>query len=171
MIHDAIQFGEKQKVKIVIMEPRELGKAAAELKEKNIPVILGKTLALPEYEDDLYDSAYTLPAEAYKAGVKFAFGSFENQFVRNLPYQAAAAVAFGLPYDEALKAITINAAQIWGVADQIGSVEKGKWADLIVADGDPLEIQADIKHIYIKGREVDLETRQRQMYEKYLNRP
>ena len=171
MIHDAIQFGDKQRVKIVIMEPRELGKAAAELKEKNIPVILGKPLSLPEYEDDPYDSSYTLPAEAYKAGVKFAFGSFENQFVRNLPYQAAAAVAFGLPNDEALKALTINPAQIWGVADQIGSVEKGKWADLIVADGDPLEIQTGIKHIYIKGKEVELETRQRQMYDKYLNRP
>jgi imidazolonepropionase-like amidohydrolase len=170
-IHDALQFADKQKVKIVILQPRELPKVAAELKERNVPVILGKVMALPENEDDLYDSAYTLPAEAYKAGVKFAFGSFDNQFVRNLPYQAAAAVAFGLPYEEALKALTINAAQIWGVADQIGSVEKGKWADLIVADGDPLEIQTEIKHVYVKGREVDLENRQKQMYEKYLNRP
>ena len=166
----AIQFGEKQKIKIVILHPRELGKAAAELKEKNVPVILGKVLALPEYEDDPYDSSYALPAEAYKAGVKFAFGSFDNQFVRDLPYQAAMAVAFGLPYDEALKALTITPAQIWGVADQIGAVEKGKWADLMVTDGDPLEIQPAVKRVYIKGKAVDMSTRQRQLYEKYLSR-
>ena len=59
--------------------------------------------------------------------MKFAFGTFKNEFVRNLPYQAATAVAFGLPYDEALKAVTINPAQIWGAGDKIGSMEKGKW--------------------------------------------
>jgi imidazolonepropionase-like amidohydrolase len=128
-------------------------------------------LALPENEDDAYDSASTLPAEAYKAGVKFALGTFGNQFVRNLPYEAAAAVAFGLPYDEALKALTINPAQIWGVADQVGSVEKGKWADLMITNGDPLEIQTQIAHLYIKGREVELTNRQIQLYQKYLNRP
>ena len=170
-IRDAIQFAEKQRIKIVILQPRDLAKTAAELKEKNIPVILGKVLALPQNEDDAYDSAYTLPAEAYKAGVKFAFGSFDNQFARNLPYQAATAVAFGLPYAEALKAITINAAQIWGVADQVGSVEKGKWADLLITNGDPLEIQTEIKHIYIKGKEVDLSSRHTRLYEKYSSRP
>jgi len=170
-IHDAVSFATKQGIKIVILEPRDLTKAAPELKEKNIPVILGRVLALPENEDDAYDSASTLPAEAYKAGVKFALGTFGNQFVRNLPYEAAAAVAYGLPYDEALKAVTINPAQIWGVADQVGSVEKGKWADLMITNGDPLEIQTQIAHLYIKGREVELTNRQIQLYQKYLNRP
>ena len=86
-IHDAIAFADKQNIKIVLLQPRELGKAAAELKAKNIPVILGRVLALPETEDDPYDQAFTLPAEAYKAGVKFAFGTFDNEFVRNLPYR------------------------------------------------------------------------------------
>ena len=126
VIHDAIAFAEKQKIKIVILQPRDIAKAGPELKAKNIPVILGRVLALPEQEDDPYDGAFTQPAEAYKAGVKFAFGTFNNEFVRNLPYQAATAVAFGLPYEEALKAVTINAAEIWGHADDIGSVEKGK---------------------------------------------
>ena len=126
MIHDAIAFAEKQKIKIVILQPRDIAKAGPELKAKNIPVILGRVLALPDQEDDAYDSAFTQPAEAYKAGVKFAFGTFNNEFVRNLPYQAATAVAFGLPYDEALKAVTINAAEIWGHGNDIGSVEKGK---------------------------------------------
>ncbi len=76
---------------------------------------------------------------SYRAGVKFAFGTFSNEFSRNLPYQAATAVAFGLPYDEALKAVTVNPAQIWGVGDKVGSIEEGKWADLMITDGDPLE--------------------------------
>ncbi len=170
-IHDAVQFADKQRVKIVILQPRDVAKAAPELKAKDIPIVLGRVLALPENEDDAYDAPHTLAAEAYKVGVKFAFGTFGNEFVRNLPYEAAAAVAFGLPYDEALKALTINPAQIWGVADQIGSIEKGKWADLTVTNGDPLEIQTEYKHIYIKGREVELTNRQTELYRKYSNRP
>ncbi|HYW46326.1 MAG TPA: amidohydrolase family protein [Bryobacteraceae bacterium] len=169
-IHDAIAFAEKQNIQIVILQPRELGKAAAELKAKNIPVVLGRVLALPENEDDPYDGAFTLPAEAYKAGVKFAFGTFTNEFVRDLPYQAATAVAFGLPYDEALKAVTINAAQIWGAADRLGSVEKGKVADLVVTDGDLLEIQTQVKRLYIAGKEVALTNKQTRLYEKYSER-
>jgi imidazolonepropionase-like amidohydrolase len=111
-----------------------------------------------------------LPAEFYKAGVKFAFGTFTNEFVRNLPFQAAAAVAFGLPQDEALKAVTINPAEIWGVSDKVGSVEKGKWADLLITNGDPLEIQTKIEHIYIKGMEVDLSNKQTRLYDKYISR-
>jgi len=111
-----------------------------------------------------------LPSEAYKAGVKFAFGTFNNEFVRNLPYQAATAVGFGLPYEEALKAVTINAAEIWGVADKVGSVEKGKVADLILTDGDPLEIQTQVKHLYIRGNEIALTNKQTRLYEKYMSR-
>lgn len=170
-IHDAIQFAQKQHIKIVILQPRELRKVSAELKAQNIPVILGRTEALPEYEDSPYDEAFTAPAEAYKAGIKFAFGTFNNEFARNLPYNAARAVAFGLPYDEALKAVTINAAQIWGAGDRLGSIEKGKWADLVITDGDPLEIPTGIKAVYIKGREVDMTSKQTRLYEKYLNRP
>jgi imidazolonepropionase-like amidohydrolase len=169
-IHDAIQFADKQHVKIVIMGPREVGKAGAELKAHNIPVILGRALALPEHEDDSYDQAMALPNEFYKAGVKFAMGTFTNEFVRNLPYQAATAVAFGLPADEALKSVTINPAEIWGQADKVGSIEKGKWADLVITNGDMLEIQTKIEHVYVKGKEVDLTNKQTRLYEKYLSR-
>ncbi|MGP8245021.1 MAG: amidohydrolase family protein [Bryobacteraceae bacterium] len=170
-IHDAIAFADRQHVKVVLLQPRELGNAAAELKARNIPVILGKVLALPHGEDDPYDQAFTLPLECYKAGVKFAFGAFENQFVRDLPYQAATAVAFGLPQEQALKAITINPAEIWGVSDQVGSIEKGKVADLVVTTGDILEIQTQVKHVFIKGQDVDLTNKQTRLYEKYLARP
>jgi imidazolonepropionase-like amidohydrolase len=170
-IRDAVHFADQQKVHVVIADPQELGKMGPELKARNIPAILGPTLALPIHEDDPYDAPFTLPNEFYKAGVKFAFGTFNNQFVRNLPYQAANAVAFGLPYEEALKAITLNPAQIWGVADRIGSIEEGKWADLMVTDGDPLEAKTQVKQLYIKGKTVDLDNKHKRLYEKYLNRP
>jgi imidazolonepropionase-like amidohydrolase len=169
-ILDAIQFADKQKIWMILLQPRELGKASAELKSKNIPVILGRTLELPLNEDAPYDSSFTLPGEAYRAGLKIAFGTFDNEFVRDLPYNAATAVAYGLPYQEALKAVTLNAAEIWGVNGQIGSLQKGKWADLMLTTGDPLETQTEVKTLYIKGKEVDLANRQTRLYEKYLNR-
>lgn len=169
-IHDAIQFADKQHVKIVIMGPREVGKAGAELKAHNIPVVLGRVLALPEREDDSYDQAMALPNEFYKAGVKFALGTFTNEFIRNIPYQAATAVAFGLPADEALKSVTINPAEIWGQGDKIGSIEKGKWADLVITNGDLLEIQTKIERVYVKGKEVDLTNKQTRLADKYMSR-
>jgi imidazolonepropionase-like amidohydrolase len=170
-IHDAIAFAEKEHIKIVILAPQELGKEGPELKAKNIPVILGRTEALPENQDAPYDYAESLPGEFYKAGVKIAFGTFDNEFSRNLPYNAARAVAYGLPYDAALKAITINAAEIWGAGDKMGSIEKGKWADLMLVTGDPLETPTQIKALYIKGKEVDLSNKQTKLYDKHLARP
>jgi imidazolonepropionase-like amidohydrolase len=169
-IKDAIAFADRQKVKIVIMGPHEVGSLAPELKSRNIPVVLGRTLALPDREDDSYDAAMALPGQFYKAGVKFALGTFTNQFIRNLPFQAASAVAFGLPQDEALKAVTINAAEIWGKSDVIGSVEKGKWADLIIANGDVLDVRSKIEHVYIKGKEIELSNKQTRLYDKYMGR-
>jgi imidazolonepropionase-like amidohydrolase len=170
-IHDAIALADRQHIRIVLLQPRELTKVASELKARNIPVVLSRVLALPPSDDSPYDEAFTLPAEAFKAGLKFAFGTFDNEFVRNLPYEAATAVAYGLPYEEALKAVTIYPAEIWGAADKIGSVEKGKLADLIVTDGDPLEIQTNVKHLFIRGKEVPLANRQTRLYEKYMARP
>ena len=170
-IREAIAFAESQKIRLVLAEAREAWKVADLIKQKNIPVILGPTLALPLEEDDPYDKAYTLPAELHRAGVKFAFASFSTSFARNLPYQAAMAVAFGLPYEEAMKALTLYPAQIWGVSDKLGSLEKGKWADLIVTDGDPLETRTQIKQMFIQGREVDLSNKHLRLYEMYSRRP
>lgn len=170
-IREAIRFAEKEKVRMVLAHGEEAWKVAADLKARDIPVILGPTLELPLDEDDPYDRLFSGPADLSKAGVKIAFGSFNTSSSRNLPYQAAAAVAFGLPHDEALKAVTLYPAQIWGVADKIGSIEEGKWADLMVTDGDPLETQTQIKQLFIKGKAVDLDNRQKRLYERYLNRP
>jgi len=170
-IREAIRFADKEKVRMVLAHGEEAWKVAADLKSRNIPVILGPTLELPLDEDDPYDRLFSAPAELSKAGVKIAFGSFNTSSSRNLPYQAAAAVAFGLPHDEALRAVTLYPAQIWGVADRLGSIEEGKWADLMVTDGDPLETQTQVKQLFIKGKPVDLDNKQKRLYEKYLNRP
>jgi imidazolonepropionase-like amidohydrolase len=172
-IHEAVAFAEKYKVRMILEQGIEAWKVAAELKAHNIPVVLPPTLRLPDEEDDPYDKPFSIPGELSKAGVKFAFATFgpgAEQNPRNLPYEAAAAVPFGLQQEEALKAITLNAAQIWGAGDELGSIDKGKWADLIVTDGDPLETRTQIKQVFIKGVPVDLDNKQHRLYEKYLNR-
>ena len=172
-IREAIAFADKYKVRMILEQGAEAWKVAGELKAHSIPVVLPPTLRLPDEEDDPYDKAFSIPGELWKAGVKFAFATFgpgAEQNPRNLPYEAAAAVGFGLPYEEALKAVTLNAAQIWGAGDELGSIEKGKWADLIVTDGDPLETRTEVKQVFIKGVSVDLENKHHRLYEKYLTR-
>ncbi|MFZ0591329.1 MAG: amidohydrolase family protein [Bryobacteraceae bacterium] len=169
-IRDAVAFSDRQKVKITIAGPIEIGGTGALLKARNIPVVLGETLALPIRDDDAYDARYTLPNDFYRAGVRVCFGTFDVEFARNVPFQAAAAVAFGLPYAEALRGVTINAAEILGVGGQLGSIEKGKVADLILTDGDPLEAKTHVRMEFIAGEEVNLKNRQTELYEKYMNR-
>jgi imidazolonepropionase-like amidohydrolase len=125
---------------------------------------------LPLDRDDAYDRSFTTPAELYKAGIKFSIGSFSTSKSRNIGYEAAAAVAFGLPHDEAYKAVSLNAAEIFGVSKRLGSIDEGKVADLIITDGDPMEARTQLKQLFINGKPVDLETRQKKLYEKYLGR-
>lgn len=169
-IKDAVEFADKEKVKIIIADPLEIGNAGPLLKARNIPVILGKTFELPLRDDDPYDAPYTLPNQFYKAGVKICFGTFDIEFARNVPFEAAQAVAFGLPREEALKGLTLNSAEILGAGEQLGSIEKGKVADLILTDGDPLEARTHIEQMFIAGREVSLESRHTREYEKWLKR-
>ena len=131
-----------------------------------VPVIVGPIYENPKnYER--YDAVYKLPGELYKRGVKIAFASYDAHAVRNLPYAAGYATAFGLPHDEALKAITLNPAEIWGVADQLGSLDVGKTADVVVADGDPLDVKTDVKRIFIAGRQVPMTSRQTVLRDRY----
>lgn len=173
-IKDAIAWADKQKVKIVLVDAVEALKAAKEIKDHNIGVVLGPTNSLPNGQDQPYDEAFTTPLQLQKAGIKFAIATLYREgpsFARNLPYQAAQAVAFGLPQEEAMMSITKNAAEILGVGDQIGSVDEGKWADLVVTDGNPLETKTQVKMLFIKGKPVDLDNKHKQLYDKYLNRP
>ena len=133
-----------------------------------VPVIVGPIYEAPK-EDERYDTIYSLPAQLYKRGVKIAFASYSAHNVRNLPDAAGFATAFGLPYDEAMKAITINAAEIWGVADKLGSLDVGKTANIVVANGDPLDVKTDVKQVYIDGQAIPMTDRQvvlRDMYSK-----
>jgi imidazolonepropionase-like amidohydrolase len=131
-----------------------------------VPVIVGPIYEAPK-EDERYDTVYSLPAQLYKRGVKIVFASYSAHNVRNLPDQAGFATAFGLPYDEALKAITLNAAEIWGVADQLGSLDVGKTANVAVANGDPLDVKTDVKQVFIQGRAVPMTDRQTRLRDEY----
>lgn len=134
-----------------------------------VPVIVGPIYEEPKPEER-YDAVYSLPAQLYKRGVKIAFASVEAHNARNLPYQAGFAVAFGLPYDEALKAITLNPAEIWGVADRLGSLDVGKTANVVVANGDPLDVRTDIKQVFIEGRQIPMTSRQTWLRGQYSGR-
>jgi imidazolonepropionase-like amidohydrolase len=170
-VREALDFASKQQIRVILSGVREAGDSMDEIVEKKIPIILPETLALPLEEDSLYDSVFSFPGTLYKEGVLFAFASFSDSFSRNLPYQAAAAVPFGLPRDAALRAVTLNPARIWGVDDKLGSIEKGKWADLVLADGDLLEARTNVMRLWIRGREVKLDNRHSELYQRYLNRP
>jgi imidazolonepropionase-like amidohydrolase len=169
-IKGAIEIADKYKIKLIISGGEDAWKVASTLKEKNIPVIIGPVTDLPNNEDDDYDVNYSHAAKLNKAGVKFAFQSADAAYVRNLPYQAGTSAAFGLPKDEALKAVTIYPAQIFGVDKMLGSIEVGKMANLIVTDGDPLEFKTNVKHMFINGKPVDLSTRHTRLYDKFKDR-
>jgi imidazolonepropionase-like amidohydrolase len=131
-----------------------------------VPVIVGPIYEEPKPEER-YDAVYSLPAQLNKRGVKIAFASFGAHDSRNLPYQAGFATAFGLPYDEALKAVTLNAAEIWGVADQLGSLDTGKTANVVIANGDPLDMKTDVKQVFIAGQEIPMTSRQTRLRDEY----
>jgi imidazolonepropionase-like amidohydrolase len=131
-----------------------------------VPVIVGPIYEAPK-DDERYDAVYSLPAQLYKRGVKIAFASYSAHNVRNLPDAAGFATAFGLPYDEALKAITLNPAEIWGVADKLGSLDVGKTANVVVANGDPLDMKTDVKQVYIEGKAIPMTSRQTHLRDEY----
>lgn len=170
-IKNTVEFADKQKLKVIIAGGGEAWKVKDLLKQKNIPVILRPTQTLPQEEDDPYDRPFTVPGELHAAGVKIAFATFNSSDSRTLPYEAANAVPYGLPWEEALKAITLYPAQILGVADRLGTVEVGKMANLIVTDGDPLSIPTQVRYLFIQGQLTSTDNKHKQLYEKYRARP
>jgi imidazolonepropionase-like amidohydrolase len=169
-INDAIDFAERNDVRIIIAGGRDAWKVRERLADENIPVILGATQAMPSGEDDGYDQAYANPGQLYEAGVKFAFATFNASNSRTLPFEAAMGVPYGLPWEAALRAVTINAAEILGVDDRLGTIENGKLANVIVTTGDPLNIQTEVRYVFIKGEMIDLQNKHRALYEKYRRR-
>ena len=170
-IRDAVEFCDRQKLKIILAGGAEAWKVQDLLRSKNVPVILGATLGEPPEEDNAYDRMLTQPEQLRAAGVKIAFASFDNSFSRRLGQQAANAVAHGLPYEEGLKAVTLYPAQILGLDAQLGTLEPGKDADLIVTNGDPLDVTTEVRYLFIKGQLTPTDNKQKELYEKYRNRP
>ena len=172
-IRAALSWAKRRNLKIILFADGEgVMEAAPAIKAANVPVVLGPVLSYPERPDDAYDVNYTLPARLRAAGVRFAISSGgDASNVRRLPDQAAMAACFGLPHDAALRSITLDAAQILGVADHLGSLEPGKDATLIITSGDPLEITSQVRMAWIDGAPVDLSNKQLKLYERYRARP
>lgn len=140
-----------------------------EIAAYHVPVIVGPIWDFPR-PDERYDAVYSLPAELQKRGVKIALatGGRDMGGSRNLPYAAGYAVAYGLPYDEALKAITLNPAEMFGLGDQLGSLDVGKTANVVVANGDPLDVRTRVKQVFIDGRQIPMVSRQTQLRDEYM---
>lgn len=172
-IQAAVTFADTWKLKLVIVGGYDAGDCLELLQQRDIPVVITGVHRLPQRRSDEYDLAYRLPAVLHEAGIRFCIssaGRFGASNVRNLAANAGMAAAFGLPREEALKAITLYPAQILGVADRVGSIVVGKDATLIVTDGDPLETTTHVHAAYIQGRAVDLNDRHKTLSEKYLEK-
>jgi imidazolonepropionase-like amidohydrolase len=170
-IDDALEFATQQKLSAVIVGGAEAWRVVDRLRAQDVPVIIGGTHVLPLRRADPTDAMYANASKLAAAGVRYAIATpgdgFDTSNLRNLPYQAASAVAYGLPKDEALKAITLYPAQILGVADRFGSIEVGKDATLFLTDGDPLDARTTVEQAWIAGRQIDLSNRQTKLYDKY----
>lgn len=170
-IRGAIRFAEEMKLKPIILGGNDAWKVASLLKEKNVPVILTGVFSLPVREDDFYDTLYENPAKLQQAGVLFAISTGDSgPEVRNLPQYAGMAAAYGLSKTDALKAVTLNPARIMNAADRLGSIEPGKMANLVVTDGDLLEIRTHIRYLFIDGRPVVLSSRHTELNDAFKNR-
>ena len=168
----AVAFAQHFDLKLIIFGGYDAPRCAALLREYDVPVIVSAVYRLPQRRGDAYDAAYTLPNRLREAGVSFCIGGDGStpSNLRNLPYHAATAAAYGLPRDEALRAITKYPAEILGVADRFGSLEKGKQATLFITAGDPLETPTQVEMAFIAGHEIDLNDRHKRLYEKYRSR-
>ncbi len=175
-IDSAIKFADEEGFEdVVIVGGMDSWRLADELAAANIPVVLESANGLPRRNWEAYDEAFTVARKLHEAGVLFCFSMGGSRgdagHMRSMPYQAGHAAAFGLPKEEALKGLTLNAARILGVDDRLGSIEVGKDANLIVTDGDPVEIMTHINMAFIGGADVTMESRHTGLFDKYRNRP
>ena len=177
-IEAAVAFAEEQELNMILAGAQNGWETRELLAEKGIPVILGMTQTLPEGEDDPYDRPYANPGQLAEAGVRIAFGTGAGggfrpggpHSSRLIPWEAATAVPYGLSADDAMKALTLWPAEMLGLGDQLGSIDPGKVANLIVTDGSPLEMTFQVRHLIIAGREVSTANRHRDLYETYRAR-
>ena len=166
----ALNWIKDKEIIAVLTGVSEGWRVADSIAAAGVPVITGPVLMTPRRSSDRYDAPYKNAGVLAAAGIKVAIRTNETENVRNLPYNAGFAAAYGMGTEEALKAITINPAEIFGVADKYGSIENGKVANLFVANGDPFETQTDVEHLFIRGWKVPLESRHTLLYDEFLER-
>lgn len=169
-ILSALKWVNEQEIKVVFTGVSDGWRVVDSLAKYEIPVITGPVLQVPSRGSDKYDACYTNAGIMQKAGIKVAIRTNETENVRNLPFNAGFAAAYGMGIEEALKAITIIPAEIFGVAEQLGSLEEGKVANLFVSDGDPFEPKSTIEYLFIEGWSVPMESRHTLLYDEFLNR-
>ncbi len=167
-IQDAIVWAEEEDVRLILLGGRDALQVGEQLAARDIPVVLSSVLNSPARAWEPYDAVYSMPAKLREAGILFAIaGTSAAANVNRLSHEAGAAVAYGLPVEEALRAVTLNPARIFGIDDRVGSLEVGKDATLLITDGHPLEYATTVHHAFIAGREIDLNDAQRRFYHKY----
>lgn len=167
-IQDAVTWAEEEGLGIVLLGGADAGYVADLLARHAVPVVLTTILDSPNRAWEPYDGMYSLPARLHRAGVDFAIaGSSSAPYANRLPYEAGAAIAYGLPPEAALRAVTLNPARFFGFDDRVGSLEVGKDATLLVTTGDPLEYATLVEQAYIQGRPIDMNDAHRQFFDKY----
>jgi imidazolonepropionase-like amidohydrolase len=170
-IQDAIRWAEEEGVRLVIRGGADAVLVADHLAEKQVPVILTATMSAPERDWEPYDAAYARAAQLHARGVPIAIsGGSGAAYTNRLPYEAGVAVAFGLPEEAALEAVTLNPARFMGIADRVGSLEVGKDATLLITTGNPLDYLANVEQAYIQGRELDMRDIHRFFFDKYMEK-
>ncbi|HWZ13168.1 MAG TPA: amidohydrolase family protein [Acidobacteriaceae bacterium] len=165
----AMELAQEFHLKVILSHVEHSQDVLDKIASYHVPVIVGPIYTAPA-PNERYDAVYSLPAQLQKRGVKIAIASYDTQNVRNLPYAAGYAVAYGLPYDEALKAITLNPAEMFGWGDKLGSLDVGKMANVVIANGDPLDVKTDVKQVYIQGIAVSMESRQTKLRDAYMKK-
>ncbi|MFC4873951.1 amidohydrolase family protein [Negadavirga shengliensis] len=166
----ALAWLKDKNLDVILTGVSEGWRVADKIASAKLPVITGPVLSLPSRNSDRYDAAYTNAAKLHKAGVKVALRTDGAENVRNLPFNAGFAAAYGMGREEALKAITINPAEMFKVSDQLGSLETGKNATLFIADGDPFEPKTQIIHVFIDGYKIPMTNRHIRLYQEFLDR-
>ncbi len=170
-IRAVVKFVEEMKIKAIILGGQEAWKAADGLKKNNIPVIYTNIYNSPVQDDDAYDYLFEAPSKMQSAGVKFCISTGnDGPEIRDLPYHAGLAGAYGLSKEDALKSVTLYPAQILGLSDKLGSIEIGKIANLVVTDGDILEPRTNVKYVFINGRMIPLTSRHTELFEQFKDR-
>jgi len=169
-IRHAVEFCTQHKLRMILGGGEEAYKVTDLLKKNNIPVVFGSTLEAPPNDDDPYDLLRAEPGRLAAAGIEVALASFNTSFSRRLPQYAGVAAAYGMPWEAAMKAITITPARIFGLDKQLGTLEAGKMANIIVTTGDPLELSTQVRYLFIDGRQTSLDNKQLDLYKEYKAR-